>query len=129
MTTMNQESLFKYMAGILKNKDCHPYKVGGYKNHIHLVFSLNKKVSLSDIVKEIKKGSGDFMKTHKRLYHNFPGWQVGYGAFTYSLDAVDNLIKYVENQHEHHRKRTFREELIEFLDKYNVEYKKEYLFT
>jgi REP element-mobilizing transposase RayT len=129
MTATNQESLFKYMAGILKNKGCHPYKVGGYKNHIHLVFSLNKTVSLSDIVKEIKQGSGDFMKSNKSLYQNFPGWQVGYGAFTYSQDSVDNLIKYVENQHEHHRKRTFQEELIEFLDKYNVEYKKEYLYT
>ena len=129
LTRRNQDLLFKYIAGILINKKCHPYMIGGHNNHLHIVFGLHSSLALSDLVRDIKKSTTEMIKDHKNYYQNFPGWQVGYGAFTYSSDSLDRLVDYVRDQAIHHRRKTFREELIEFCNDHGVPYDEKYLLT
>ena len=82
---------------------------------------------LSDLVREIKKSSNEFIKENKLTRFKF-NWQEGYGAFSYSHSQIDNVIKYVMNQKEHHRKVTFKEEYIDFLKKFEIEHDEKYLF-
>ena len=129
LTRNNQDELFRYMAGILRNRKCFTYIVGGYSNHIHMVFSLHRTVALSDLVRDIKKASEVMMFKEKGKFIRFTGWQAGFGGFTYSYDSREHLIRYVEKQAEHHRRISFREELIGFLKEFGVEYNKKYLFV
>jgi len=123
----NRNELFKYMSGILKNKGCHLYQIGGVSDHIHIVTHVHPSTALSDLVKDIKLASSKFIKSQK-IFPAFTGWQDGYAAFTYSIDSIDNLIKYVQNQETHHRKVTYIEELKELLKQQKVEYDEKYLF-
>jgi putative transposase len=118
--------LFKSIWGILNNKNCHLYRVNGVEDHIHIVTSLHQSVALAQLVKDIKLGSSSFIK-EKGVFPNFNGWQDGYAAFTYSMDAKDRLIEYVKNQEIHHQKITFREELIELLNEHGVLFEEKYL--
>ncbi|MFO7852421.1 MAG: transposase [Bacteroidota bacterium] len=129
LTKTNQDELFRYMAGILKNKKCFTYIVGGHSNHIHLVFSLHRTIALADLVRDVKKASEEMMFKTKGKFVRFIGWQSGYGGFTYSYGSREQLIRYVENQAEHHRRISFREELIGFLKDFGVEYNEKYLFV
>ena len=127
---LNQENkglLFGYIVGILNKKNCHPYQVGGYGNHVHIVTHLSPTINLSDLVRDIKKASNEMMGTKKEVFGHFHGWQVGYGAFTYHIAMKTILIKYVLNQEQHHQKVPFREELIHLLNDNQVSYKEEYL--
>jgi putative transposase len=121
-----REELFAYITGILKNKSCHSYRVGGVDDHLHIVCSLNPNVTLASLIKDIKLGTTDMIKRTK-LFPHFGGWQEGYGAFTYSLEAKDNLIDYVENQETHHRKESFRDEFIRLLKEHKIEFDEKYL--
>ena len=126
LTSNNRNELFKYMSGIVKNKSCHLYQIGGVSDHIHIVTHLHPSVALADLVKDIKLASSEFIKSHM-ISPLFTGWQDGYAAFTYSIDAKDNLIKYVQNQETHHKKETFSDELKGFLKQHNVDYDEKYL--
>ncbi|MEW6060393.1 MAG: transposase [Bacteroidota bacterium] len=121
-----RDELFRYIAGILKNKKCHLYRINGVEDHLHIVTHLHPSVALADLVKDIKLASSEFIKTNN-LFPRFGGWQDGYGAFTYSIEAKDRLIEYVKNQQEHHRVKTYREEVIELLKEHGVEYDERYL--
>jgi REP element-mobilizing transposase RayT len=123
----NQGMLFAYIIGILKNRNCHSYQVGGYENHIHIVTHISPTVNLADLAREIKKATHEMMVRDKALFPRFPGWQVGYGAFTYHISMKSTLINYVLNQEQHHRKVIFKEELLQLLDQNLVSYKEEYL--
>lgn len=127
LVTEKRKELYKYIWGILKNKKCHLYQIGGIEDHVHIVTHLHPSVALSDLVKDIKLASTDNIKNEK-LFTNFDGWQDGYGAFTYSIDAKENLINYVKNQEEHHKKKTFIEEYKELLQEYKIEFDEKYLF-
>lgn len=118
--------LFKDIWGILKNKNCHLYQIGGVEDHLHIVTSIHPSVALATLVKDIKLGSTSFIK-EKKIFEQFNGWQDGYAAFTYSIEAKNNLIEYVKNQESHHHKKTFKEELIELLKEHGVEYYDKYL--
>ena len=118
--------LFKDIWGILKNKKCHLYRINGVEDHIHIVTSVHPTVALSNLIKDIKLGSTSFIK-EKGIFPQFGGWQDGYSAFTYHISAKDNLIEYVKNQEEHHKTKTFKEELIELLKEHGVEYDEKYL--
>lgn len=122
----NKKELYKYIWGILKNKKCHLYQIGGVADHIHIVTHLHPSVALSDLVKDIKLASSEHIKK-ENLFSNFGGWQEGYGAFTYTIKEKDNLINYVKNQEEHHRKKTFIEEYKELLIEHGVEFDEKYL--
>lgn len=122
-----REKLYKYIWGILKNKKCHLYRIGGVANHLHLVTHIHQSVAVASLVKDIKLASSDFIQS-TQLFHEFRGWQDGYGAFTYSVGAKDQLIEYVKNQEEHHKVKSFREEFIELLDEHGVVFDEKYLF-
>jgi REP element-mobilizing transposase RayT len=122
----NRKELYKYIWGILKNNKCHLYQVGGVEDHIHIITHLHPSVALADLVKDIKLASSDYIKTEK-LFSNFNGWQGGYAAFTYSIEAKENLIRYVKNQEEHHKTKTFIEELKQLLIEYKIEFDEKYL--
>lgn len=126
MIESGQEKLYKFIWGILKNKKCHLYRIGGVEDHLHIVTHVHPSVAVADLVKDIKLASSNFIKT-ENIFPNFNGWQAGYGVFTYSISAKDNLIEYVKNQKEHHRKKNFKEEYIKLLNEHNIKFDEKYL--
>lgn len=123
-----ETELYKYITGIVTNKEQKLLAINGVPDHIHLLIGMRPSCCLSDLVREIKKASNDFVNQKKFVRGKFH-WQEGYGAFSYSHSALDNVIAYIQNQKEHHRKRTFRDEYKEFLTNYQIEHKDEYLFN
>lgn len=122
-----EEELYKYITGIVTNKGQKLLAINGVADHIHILIGMKPTCCLSDLVREIKKASNVFIKEKEFTTHKFE-WQAGYGAFSYSHSALDNVIKYVNNQKEHHKKKSFREEYKEFLVKFKVEHEDKYLF-
>ncbi|OQX75586.1 MAG: transposase [Bacteroidetes bacterium 4484_249] len=122
-----EEELYKYITGIITNKGQKLITINGISDHIHILIGLKPSCRLSDLVREIKKSSNSFIKEKNFTRYKFE-WQEGYGAFSYSHSALDNVIAYINKQKEHHRKRTFREEYLDFLKKFEIEFKDEYLF-
>ena len=122
-----EEELYKYITGIVQNKGQKMLAINGVSNHIHFFIGMKPSCRLSDLVREVKKSSNSFIKEKK--FSNFKfDWQEGYGAFSYSHSALDHVIAYINNQKEHHQKKTFKEEYLEFLNKFSIEFKNEYLF-
>ena len=122
-----KDELYKYIAGIIKGKGQKPIIVNGMPDHIHIFIGLKPSKAISDLVRDIKNNSTNFINEKKLVKGKF-SWQEGYGAFSYSHSQIENVYNYILNQEEHHKKRTFREEYIDFLKKFNVEYDKQYLF-
>ena len=122
----NREELYKYIWGVIRNNNCHLYRIGGVSDHLHIVTHLHPSVALASLVKSIKLSSSDHIKT-QNLFPLFNGWQVGYGGFTYSFKDKDRLIEYVKNQEQHHKEKPFKEELIELLIEHDIEFDEKYL--
>ncbi len=122
-----EEELYKYITGIVQNKGQKMLAINGMPNHIHIFIGMKPSCCLSDLVREIKKSSNTFIKEKQFTKYKFE-WQEGYGAFSYSHSALDNVIKYIKNQKEHHKIKTFKEEYVDFLEKFEVQYKEEFLF-
>ena len=118
--------LYKYIWGVLNNKKCHLYRIGGVSDHIHIVTHVHPTLCPATLIKDIKLSSSEFIKTNQ-LFPKFGGWQDGYGGFTYTFTEKDRLIEYVKNQEEHHKNKTFRQELIELLIEHGIEYDEKYL--
>jgi putative transposase len=129
LTTENENILFAYIAGILKNKSCHSYIVGGASNHIHIITHVHPTEAPAYLVKDIKLASHKMILKNRKLFSHFTGWQVGYSGFTYHISSKVKLIKYVENQREHHKIFSFKEELKELLKEHSVDYDEDYLIT
>ena len=121
-----REDLFRYIWGLLNNKKCFLYRIGGVEDHIHIIVDIHPSNSVSDLVKDIKLACSAYIK-EKNLFAGFAGWQSGYAYFTYSKEAKNNLIEYVKNQESHHHKTTFKEELMCLLKEHGVEYDERYL--
>lgn len=119
--------LFKYISGILKESNQFPLAVNGYLDHVHAFFELNPKTSVSEISRIVKANSSKWINENKFIRSKF-NWQKGYGAFSYSRSQRNDVIKYIVNQEEHHRKRTFKDEYLKFLNAFGVEYNERYLF-
>ena len=126
LTKVNRPTLFKYMWGVLKNNDCHLYRLNGVDDHLHIVTHLHPSVALADLVKDLKLSTTELIKD-TNLFKNFKGWQEGYGAFTYSIKAKDDLIEYVKNQEQHHKKTTFIDEYKKLLKEHEIEFDEKYL--
>ena len=122
-----EDELYKYITGIITNKGQKLLAINGMPDHIHILIGMKPSCCLADLVREIKKSSNEFVKEKRLTKFKFQ-WQEGYGAFSYSHSALDNVIAYINNQKEHHRKKSFREEYVEFLDKFKIEYEHKYLF-
>ena len=127
LTKENRKRLFAYMYETLQNKKCHLYRINGVGDHLHIVTHLHPMQALAPLVKDLKLSATDLIKS-ERLFPHFTGWQVGYAAFTYAYAAKDNLIEYVKNQEEHHKKVSYEEELKALLKEHGVEYDERYLF-
>ena len=122
----HREELHKYITGIITHNDCKLIAINSMPDHIHIFLSLHPKIALSDLVRDIKSNSSSFIK-NKGWSKSF-AWQEGFGAFSYSRSQRDDVIRYVQNQEEHHTKKTFREEYIDLLKAFNIEYDEKYVF-
>ncbi len=122
-----ENELFNYLGGICKGMECNPIRTGGYKNHVHVLCLLSRKVAQMKLLEELKKQSSKWIKTKGEKYSNFY-WQDGYGIFSVNPTQIDVVEKYIENQKEHHKKLTFKDELLAFLKKYNVDFDERYLW-
>jgi REP element-mobilizing transposase RayT len=122
-----KENLYKYIAGIIRNKNHKLISINGISNHIHILIGLNPAEALSYLIKEVKRCSTNFINEQKWLRGKF-SWQNGYGGFSYSRSQLDKVINYIKNQEKHHQKKTFREEYIEMLNKFEVEYNEKFIF-
>jgi len=122
-----EEELHSYLGGICKNIGCQPIKVGGYTDHIHMLFMLSQKIALMKVVEEVKSHSSKWVKTKGEGYENFY-WQDGYGAFSVYPNEIDRVITYIANQKQHHSKKTFQDEYRSILKKYEVEYDERYVW-
>jgi REP element-mobilizing transposase RayT len=122
-----EEELYRYIGGICKNMECYPVKIGGYRNHVHILCLLSKKIALMKLLEKVKSHSSQWVKTKDECMENFY-WQNGYGAFSVNPSQVNRVKSYIKNQHIHHRKKTFQEEYLKFLKEYNIEYDERYLW-
>jgi putative transposase len=122
-----EEELYRYITGIIRNKDQKLLAINGMSDHIHILIGMKPSCCLSDLVREIKKSSTTFIQEKKFTRFQFK-WQEGYGAFSYSHSHLDDVISYISNQKEHHKKKSFKDEYIEFLKKFEIDHKEEYLF-
>ena len=122
----NRDKLYKHIWGTLKYKNCHLYRINGIEDHVHIITHIHPTVTLASLVKDIKLSSS-FMIKQKLLFPSFNGWQNGYAAFTYSISEKNRLIEYVKNQETHHKKMSYKEELIRLLKEHEIEYNEKYL--
>jgi len=122
-----EEELHAYLGGICNKLECQPIIVGGHTDHIHILCMLSKKITLMKLLEELKSHSSKWIKTKDKSLENFY-WQNGYGAFSVNPKQVDRVIKYIANQKEHHRKKSFKEEYTATLKEYQVEYDERYVW-
>lgn len=122
-----RDEVFKYMSGIIKAKNHKPIIVNGVEDHVHLFIGLRPSSSISDLIRDVKNNSSNFINDRNLVKGKF-SWQEGYGAFSYSHSQIDQVYNYILNQEEHHAKKTFREEYLDFLDKFEVPFEEKYLF-
>lgn len=123
-----EDELYKYITGIIQNKGQKMLAINGTSNHIHILIGMKPTCCLSDLVREIKKSSNTFINEKRFIPYNFQ-WQEGFGAFSYSHSQLTDVIQYIENQKEHHKQLTFKEEYLAFLKAFEIEFKHEYLFN
>ena len=124
----HQELVFKFIAGLINSMGSKSLAVNGMHDHVHIFFGWKPKpgMSIPDLVKELKRAATNYIK-QENLMQDFR-WQAGYGAFSYSQSSVDNVIKYIVNQKEHHSKKTFKKEYVKMLKDFEAEYDQEGLF-
>ena len=125
--TIWEEHLYQYITGIIQNKGQKLIAINGMPDHIHIFIGLKPWCCISDLVREIKKSSSIFIKENNFSKQPF-NWQEGFGAFSYSHSHIDMVYKYIINQKEHHKKHSFKEEYLDFLKKFEVQYDSDYLF-
>lgn len=122
-----ENRLYDYLGGIAKGLECNPIQIGGYKDHVHVLCILSKKVAQMTLLEELKKRSSKWIKTVDECYSNFY-WQDGYGIFSVNPTETDKVVNYIKNQKEHHQRMAFQDEFLSFLKKYDVEYDERYVW-
>lgn len=127
ISAANREELHKYITGIVQNRDQKVLAVFCMPDHVHALIGLQPSISVSDLVRDIKANSSKFINEKKWVIGKF-NWQEGFGAFSYSKSQQDDVVKYILNQEEHHKIKTFKDEYLDFLKKFEVEYDEKYLF-
>ena len=123
----HKEELYKYITGIVKNNGQKLLAINGMPDHIHILLVIKPSISISDLVRDIKANSSRFIN-EKRWSNLQFSWQEGFGAFSYGKSQLDNVVKYIQNQERHHKTTTFREEYVEFLKKFDVNFDEKYIF-
>lgn len=122
-----RNELYKYISGILKSHKSYPLAINGWKDHVHVFFELPVTMSVADQIRLIKTNSSKWINENRFVKGKFR-WQEGYGAFSFSRSQRDSVIHYVMNQEGHHRTKSFKEEYLELLDRFEVDYEERYLF-
>jgi REP element-mobilizing transposase RayT len=122
----HDEELYKYIAGIIKHKNCYLYCINGVQDHIHIMSDLHPSVRLSDYVKDIKIATSLWMKESGK-FPAFNGWQEGYGTFTYSIREKEKIINYIKNQKEHHQSENFYDEYKRLLIENGIGFDEKFL--
>jgi len=123
----NKEPLHKYITAIVQNRNIKMMAINSMPDHIHIFLGLRPDISVSDIIRDIKHSSSNFINNKKWTNSKFY-WQEGYGAFTYSQSQIKDVVKYILEQDKHHHKKTFNEEYIELLKLFNIQYDEKYVF-
>ncbi|HEV8592414.1 MAG TPA: IS200/IS605 family transposase [Pyrinomonadaceae bacterium] len=121
------EQLYKYITGIVQNKGQKILAIGGVQDHIHFLIGMRPTCCLSDLVREVKKSSNEFIRRNGFTKFNF-SWQEGFGAFSYGHSQLDDVIKYIRTQKDRHAKKPFKDEYLSLLKKFEVEFDEQYLF-
>jgi putative transposase len=119
--------LHAYLGGMIREVNGKAYLINGTAGHVHLLVNLPPTIALSDAMKTVKANSSRWIADKWTAHRNF-GWQIGYGAFSVSKSNVPAVIRYIENQEEHHRKTTFKEEFLEFLRVHEIDYDERYIW-
>lgn len=122
-----RDEVFKYMSGIIKEKGQKPIIVNGVEDHVHIFVGLKPTICIADLIRDVKNNASKFINEQGFVKERF-SWQEGYGAFSYSHSAIENVYNYILNQEEHHRKQTFRKEYLDLLNKFEIDYDERYLF-
>ena len=127
ISKIHREELHKYITGIVQNRGQKMLSIFCMSDHVHLLVGIKPSITISDLVRDIKAGSSNFINQQYYVNGKF-NWQEGFGAFSYSKSQIDTVIKYILSQEEHHKKTTFREEYFDFLEKFEIDYDEKYLF-
>lgn len=122
-----KENLHKYIAGIIKNLSQKLIVINSMPDHVHIFIGMKPDIALSDLVRDIKANSSKFINEKQWVKGKF-NWQEGFGAFSHSHSQLETVIQYIQNQEKHHAKKSFKDEYLELLEKYNVEYNSKYIF-
>ena len=122
-----KEELYKYITGIVRNKKQKLIAINGMSDHVHILIGLKPAMALADLVRDIKADSSDFINRKKWIRGRFC-WQEGYGAFSYGHSQLDTVIRYIQNQEQHHRRRSFKDEYLAWLKKFEVPFEEKYIF-
>jgi REP element-mobilizing transposase RayT len=122
-----EQELHAYLAGVCKQLDCQPIKIGGFTDHVHILCLLSKKITLVKLLEEVKSHSSKWIKTKGEEFKDFY-WQTGYGAFSVNPSEVELAIEYISNQKVWHTKLSFQDEYRAFLNKYKVEFEERFLW-
>jgi putative transposase len=127
ITETVEDELYAYLGGICKLLECHAVKIGGFRDHVHILCLLSKKITLMKLLEELKSHSSKWIKSKEPGLKSFY-WQDGYGAFSVNPAEIDVVVKYITNQKEHHSKKGFQGEYRAFLKKYKVDYDERYVW-
>ena len=122
-----KDELYRYMTGIVQNNKHKLIAINGMPDHIHILIGMRPTQSISDLMQDIKGSSSKWINQKGFIKVKFE-WQEGYGAFSYGKSQVKDVIAYIENQEQHHSKKTFRDEYMDFLKKFDIEYDEQYIF-
>lgn len=122
-----KDEIYKYITGIITNQKQKLIAINGMPDHIHILVGIKPNIPLSDLVRDIKSSSSKFINEQRWINGKFE-WQTGFGAFSYGHSQLTNVIKYIEDQEEHHKTKTFKEEYMAFLKLFNIDFRNEYLF-
>jgi REP element-mobilizing transposase RayT len=122
-----RDEWYKYISGIITGKGQKSIIVNGVADHIHCFIGLKPSMSISDLMRDVKNNSSKFINEKGFIKGKF-SWQEGYGAFSYSHSQIEQVYNYILNQEMHHQKKTFKDEYLEFLSRYEIDYKTDYLF-
>ena len=124
----DDRELYAYIGGVLKTSHSIPVQINGTEDHIHVLCIMSKNISLSELLEDIKRNSSRWIKTKGEHYRDF-AWQGGYAAYSVSQSKVEVVEKYIQNQKEHHKRQSFKDEYIQFLNENGIDYKDEYLWS
>ncbi|MFC1717626.1 IS200/IS605 family transposase [Candidatus Poribacteria bacterium] len=124
----HRDEIYKYISGIIQKKGHKLIAINGMADHVHVLIGMKPDIALSDLVRDMKAYSSRFINRKDWMRGKF-NWQEGFGAFSYSYSQLHTVANYIENQEEHHSRRTFRDEYLEMLKKFDVEYDTKYVFS